>query len=151
MLSPNASCVESHIYAQVGCVSVAPTDDFIVRIINLKSSSCADMSFREGHVLVGFINPSRFVPNAEISHRAYTFYAGIGALYGQGCRRRGYSTAVPEGIVRCVVDRTACTISFTANGVDLGTAYTCVPAEPLHAYCQFVYGNVALESLCCPL
>lgn len=86
---------------------------------------------------VGFVSPRVYCSDDDIRSRdgVYTLLAMNGTLHGTGSNMFGtnYCTGFTSGVVRCVADRSARTISFYVNGVCCGVAWAGVVPDSLHA------------------
>lgn len=116
------------------CISDSPVEDFTMRVGH-------DAAARvPGWVYIGLIRPESFQPNTYVGDAAgiYTLWPIAGMLCGSNkVFNTPYCTGFSTGLVRCVYDRAACTITFYVDGVARGVAWTDVPPGPLHAVVMF--------------
>lgn len=120
-------------------ISEDATNDFTVRFesVDTRGEAIALPINESGELFIGFISPLVFSKQSHgiTTMGAYALWPTRATLYGTGHNGTLYCPPFGSpGLVRCVADRAAKTISFVVNGVPYGIAWREVEDRPLHAF-----------------
>ena len=121
-------------------VSTKATDDFTVRIFDQTSPLHSDLSLCS--VYIGFaVIPASFDSIRVLSSRHGFLLGSRVPVFGRGAPFR-------SGLVRCVVDRVALSVSFYKDGVYYANVeWKSLAQAPTHAYVAFERPGVSVELL----